>query len=225
MAPLDAELREAAQRVLAYLATTDPLPPTPADAIIGFGVFDLELPRFCGELFQRGLAPAIVFTGGIGGGTGTLGEPEADAWRSALRVSHPTIPDAAVVLENRSTNTAENIAFTAERLARDVPTLAFGSGIRTALIVTSPSRMRRAWLTMRQLQPAVRCVRQLPPVSFDREVALYAANGVDYLTHLAGELDRIVSYAARGWIAEEPLAAEIRAAAVVLRRQRRDFHA
>lgn len=196
----------AAREVFAYLAATDPLPPEPADAILGFGMFDLTLPVFCGELFARGLARHVVFTGGIGAGTGDLGQPEADAWRTALLRAYPDFPHNRLVLENRSTNTAENIDFTAALLAHDFPALAFGTGLRRALVVASPSRLRRVKLTLQHLQPALHVTRCLPAgTSFDREHALYAAQGQDYLSHLAGELDRIVAYPARGWIASEPL--------------------
>ena len=213
----DSAAQQAARRVLAYLAETDPVPSDPVDAVLGFGVFDLRLPRFCGELYARGRAPRLIFTGGIGAGTGRLGGPEADAWRAELRRSHPGIPDEHVITENRSTNTAENIAFTAALLEREHPALAFGRGLRTALVVASPSRLRRVGLTLRRQQPALRVIRQLPVVNFDEERALYARNGLNYLEHLAGELDRLSDYPARGWIAPEPLPPEMVAAREVLR--------
>ena len=76
-----------AERIFAFLAATDALPVAPADAIIGFGTFDLSLARFCGDLHGRGCAPTIIFSGGIGAGTADLGQPEADAWRAELRRS------------------------------------------------------------------------------------------------------------------------------------------
>ena len=205
MSAPDGELRAAAELVFRYLAATDPLPSAPANVVLGFGMFDLKLPRFCGELYARGLARRIVFMGGIGAGTGDLGMPEADAWRSELRRAHPHIPPRDIITENRSTNTAENVAFTAALLAREHPELVFGGGIRTALVVASPSRLRRAGLTLRHLQPTIRIFRQLPGVSFGEEQALYAANGIDFVAHLVGELDRIARYPALGWIAAEPL--------------------
>ncbi len=211
------ELLAAARQTLAYLATTDPLPDAPCDAIMGFGVFDLKLPRFCGDLFHRGRATRLIFTGGIGAGTGNLGGPEAEVWRAELRRSHPEISDAAVLIENRSTHTAENIAFTAALLAREHPGLAFGRGLHRLIVVASPSRLRRVGLTLRQNQPALQVVRQLPPVSLEVEWAAYGLQGIDYLAHLAGELDRLVDYPARGWIAAESLPPEIAAAHAVLR--------
>lgn len=212
MTELNPDIRAAAERALAYLAETDPAPNEHADAVIGFGVFDLALPVYCGDLFAKGAARRIIFTGGLGAGTGQLGGREADVWRDALRRSHPSIPDDAVILENQSTNTAENISFTANLLAHEFPALAFGEGVRSAIIVASPSRLRRVLLTMRKLQPGVRVVRRLPEWNFEAQRALYSANGVNYIAHLAGELDRIVEYPARGWIAAEPLPPEIAAA-------------
>lgn len=217
MAPPEPDVRAAAERAHAYLAESDPLPAAGANAIVGFGVFDLGLARHCGDLFRHGLAPRLVFTGGIGAGTGRLGQPEADAWRAELRRSHPEIGDADVILENRSTNTAENIDFTAALLAREHPSLAFGRGLQRIVAVASPSRLRRVGLTLRLKFPALRVTRHAPPATLDTETALYAAHGVDFLAHLAGELDRLVSYPARGWIVAEPLSPAIAAVHAVLR--------
>jgi hypothetical protein len=210
-----------AELIFAYLAATDPLPPAPVDAIVGFGTFDLGLPRLCGDLHTRGCAPLIIFTGGIGAGTADLGQPEADAWRAELRRSHPTISDERLVLENRSTNTAENIGFTAELLARQHPGWVLGTGVRAVIGVASPSRLKRVALTWQKLQPTVPLVRQRPATAiYASEKALYAAKGFDYDAHLCGELDRIVDYAQRGWIATEALPETITAAHARLRAAR-----
>lgn len=209
-----------AELIFDYLAATDPLPATPVHAVVGFGTFDLGLPRLCGDLYERGCAPRLIFTGGIGAGTADLGEPEADAWRAELRRSHPQIPATQVILENRSTNTAENIQFTADLLRMNYPGLALGTGIRRVIGVASPSRLRRVALTWQQLQPTVPLVRQRPPAAtYASEQALYAAKGFDYDAHLVGELERIVSYAERNWIKREPLPDEIAGALLQLRRQ------
>lgn len=212
-----AEVVAAARQALAYLAATDPLPGAPVDAILGFGVFDLRLPVFCGNLYRRGLAPKIIFTGGLGAGTGNLGGPEADAWHTALRRADPSIPPTDIILENRSTNTAENVAFTAALLARDHPNLDLTGEGRRIIVVASPSRLRRVALTLRLTHPTLAVTRQLPDFSLESEWAVYGLQGINYATHLAGELNRIVEYPARGWIAAEPLPPEIAAAHAVLR--------
>lgn len=210
-----------AELIFAYLAATDPLPPQPVDAIVGFGTFDLSLPRLCGDLHLRGWAPLIIFTGGIGAGTADLGQREADAWRAELRRSHPEIAADRVILESRSTNTAENIRFTDELLVRVHPGREFGAGVREVIGVASPSRLKRVALTWKKLQSTVPLVRQRPAAAtYATEKALYAAKGFDYDAHLGGELDRIVDYAERGWIAAEPLPAEIFDARARLRAER-----
>jgi uncharacterized SAM-binding protein YcdF (DUF218 family) len=207
----------AASRVFSYLAETDPLEDGPYDAVIGFGMFDLSLPRFCGDLYARGLVRRIIFTGGVGAGTGDLGGPEADVWRQELTRLHPSIPDAAVILENRSTNTAENVAFTAALLERHHPQWAFGRGLKRVVVVASPSRLRRVWLTLRQQQPALQLARQLPDVSLEADRALHASQRLDHTAQLLGELDRIVAYPERGWIVAEQLPSEIEEAWDALR--------
>lgn len=180
--------------------------------MIGFGTFDLTLAAFCGELHTRGLARHLILTGGIGAGTADLGRPEADAWRDEILRTHPAVAPSAIIIENHSTNTSENIEFTSALLARDHPQLAFGRGIRTALIVASPSRLRRVKLTLEKRLPDLRVWRLLPDADFDREFALHESKGISYLPHLAGEIDRIRDYPTRGWIAAEPLPPEVLAA-------------
>jgi hypothetical protein len=203
--------------VLAYLSETDPAPTDRVDAVIGFGTFDLALPVFCTEVFVRTPARKIIFTGGVGAGSADLGEPEADAWAKAALTTHRELRPEHLILENRSTNTAENIHFTAALLAREYPDFKFGAGLNHAIIVASPSRLRRVKLTLQHLQPSLRATRMLPAVDFDREFAEHERKGIPYLAHLSGELDRIVSYPARGWIAEERLPGEIAEAHATLR--------
>mgnify|MGYP001160728372 CR=1 FL=1 len=210
--PAHPALLAAARSLFAYLSATDSPPEHACDAVIGFGTFDLTLAAFCGELHTRGLARQIILTGGIGAGTADLGRPEADAWRDEILRTHPAIDPRSIVAENRSTNTSENIEFTSALLAREHPELAFGRGIRTALIVASPSRLRRVKLTLRHRLPELRVFRLLPAADFDREFELHESKGISYFPHLAGEIDRIRDYPTRGWIAAEPLPSEILAA-------------
>lgn len=176
------------------------------------------LASYCGELYAQHRAERIVFTGGIGAGTADLAMPEADAWQKQLAQTHPAIPPDHVVVENRSTNTAENIAFTAAILSARWPDFNFERGLEHALIVASPSRLRRVKLTLRHLLPKLRTTRCLPPyTNFEHEFTLYESKGLGYHAHLAGELERLVTYPARGWIVAEALPTEVIEACAVLR--------
>lgn len=85
--------------------------PEQADVIVGFGNFNTNIARRAAELYRQGLAPVVLFTGGLGRNTeGLLPEPEAV--RFARVAMECGVPEKAILLEPESTNTAENILFT-----------------------------------------------------------------------------------------------------------------
>jgi hypothetical protein len=219
MNPITGQIRgDCARQVFDYLAARDALPVQTCDAVLGFGVFDLKLPRFCGELYVSGHARRIIFTGGVGAGSADLGMPEADAWSAALLQAYPQIPRDHIILENRSTNTGENVSFTTELLAQKHPHLLFGRGIQSVIAVAAPARLRRVRLTLQRVHPTLRVSGQHHGPSYEAEHALYAGKGLDLIAQLVGELDRIVDYAARGWILPEAFPPSIVAAHQVLKR-------
>ena len=85
--------------------------PTQADCIVGFGNFNTDIARRAAELYHQGLAPKIIFTGGLGRNTeGLLQEPEAV--RFARVAMECGVPAEDILMEDKSTNTKENIDFT-----------------------------------------------------------------------------------------------------------------
>ena len=90
-------------------------PPEKADVIVGFGNFNTDIPRRAAELYHQGYAPKILFTGGLGRNTeGLLPEPEAVRFaRVAMACG---VPEQDILLEDRSSNTRENIEFTRQLL-------------------------------------------------------------------------------------------------------------
>ena len=91
--------------------------PQKADCIVGFGNFNTDIARRAAELYHQGYADKILFTGGLGRNTlGMLPEPEAV--RFANVAMECGVPESALILEDKSTNTAENIRFTHDLLAK-----------------------------------------------------------------------------------------------------------
>ena len=89
--------------------------PEKADVIVGFGNFNTNIARRAAELYHQGLAPVVLFTGGLGRNTeGLLPEPEAV--RFARVAMECGVPEMAILMEPDSTNTAENILFTRRML-------------------------------------------------------------------------------------------------------------
>lgn len=201
-----------ARLLFGFLSEADSGAPPVCDAVIGFGVFDLRVAALCGQLVASGRARRVIFTGGVGAGSADLGRPEADAFADELARLYPGLPRDSVVIENRSTNTGENVRFTLDLLAARHPDLLPGAGLRSALLVASPARLRRVRLTWRRQAPSVAAWGLAPGATCESEAALHAAKGIDYPALLVGEIDRLLAYPARGWIAAEPVPPPILAA-------------
>ena len=174
-----------------------------AAAVIGFGHFDTRIPTRCAEAVLAGHAEWIFLTGGIGAGTADLRRPEADVFRDSLKLWFPSLDPRRILVENRSTNTAENIRFLRE--------ISEAAGLRPLLrrrgviLVATPVRMRRVLLTWKKLEPDIPAVCWAPPVDWREESLLYAARGMDLETQMRNECERLVSYPAKGWIAKPRL--------------------
>jgi uncharacterized SAM-binding protein YcdF (DUF218 family) len=121
-----------------------------ADVIVGFGHFDLKIPRQCGYLYTKGFAQKIIFTGGSGSGTVDFKKPEALVFFDELQKVYPNIRRDTVIIEERSTNTLENILFTRRKLASSSPNFNFNGQIKSAIIVACAYRQRRVFLTCKK---------------------------------------------------------------------------
>jgi len=92
--------------------------PRKADIIVGFGNFNTDIARRAAELYLRGFAPKVLFTGGLGRNTtGLFAEPEAVKFaRVAMECG---VPEKHILIEDKSANTKENIDFVRELLERE----------------------------------------------------------------------------------------------------------
>lgn len=199
--------------VHAWLACAEPPPAQSADVALGLGHFDRAIPRLCAEFVLAGRARWIVFSGGAGAGSGDFRQPEALEFRDEVRRHWPAAAERIVLLETRSTNTGENLAFTTTALADARPDLFPGSGLRRAIVVATPCRLRRALATVRRHWPEVRCVGACPARALADEEAMYARHGLELRAQVVGEIERLVAYPARGFITPVEVPADILAAA------------
>jgi uncharacterized SAM-binding protein YcdF (DUF218 family) len=194
-----------AEILYSWLAMHGPV--TRADTVIGFGHFDLAIPRRCVELVKSGAAQHIIFTGGIGAGTADLGKPEADAFADVVAADAPQY-SRELVVENRSTNTAQNIQFTDE-LLKVRPAVAMGS----VFLVATPCRQRRVWLTWRKHHPEIPAQNAAVEATYEETRDLYASKQQDIVEQLLGEWQRIRDYPAKGWIVADEIPQAVNAAA------------
>jgi DUF218 domain len=200
--------KAAARLVFEFLSLSDNAPDA-ADLVIGFGHWDRRIPARCCALFEAGLAPRILFAGGRGAGTADIVGSEAEFFREEARRRSPGIPDSAFVLETQSTNTAENVRYAVDLLASARPPLRLGRELTRAILVATPYRQRRVWLTCRKLLPGV-ALFNLPPASeYEEDAALFRGEGQDLPAWLPGEVERLTKYADLGYIERSTVPVEI----------------
>ncbi len=120
----------------------------PADAIVvlGAAAYDAQpSPVFAAriehglDLYRRGFATKLIFTGGYGGSRARFSESQV-ARRYALREG---IPDDAILIESRSRTTYDNLV-EARRLMLD-------NNLKRVIVVSDPLHMSRALRLSRKL--------------------------------------------------------------------------
>jgi len=134
--------------------------PQPADAVVVFAGGVGESGRAGGgvqeriskavSLYQQGVAPRVIISSGY---VFTLREAES---MKAIAISKG-VPADAILLEERATDTYENVAFTKRILEEH--------HLRRIALVSSPYHMRRAVLTWRKVAPEVQVIATPPESS------------------------------------------------------------
>lgn len=167
----------------------------PSDAILVLCSHDTAVARRGAQVFLEGWAPLLIFSGGQGAITSRLwGEPEADLFaRIAMDLG---VPPDRVLVENRSTNTGENVLFTRRLLA------ARGFDPQSFIVVQKPYMERRSFATFRKIWPEKTVVVTSPQVSLDAYLARYTHESLtpdDVISIMVGDLQRIRVYPARGF--------------------------
>ena len=167
----------------------------PADAILVLCSHDKKVAERGAELFLGGWAPLLIFSGGLGSITRDIWtEPEADQFaKIAIAMG---VSKERVLIENRSTNTGENILFTKQLLiARNIDPQKF-------ILVQKPYMERRSFATFKKVWPEKDVRVTSPQVSFDEYLESYSAKELsadDVISIMVGDLQRIKIYAAEGF--------------------------
>ena len=74
-----------------------------------------DVARRAAQLYRQGLAPLVLFSGGLGRNTSSMWT-ESEAVRFARIAIQEGVPEGAVLLEERSTNSGENLLFSRQLL-------------------------------------------------------------------------------------------------------------
>ncbi|HEY8398931.1 MAG TPA: YdcF family protein [Flavihumibacter sp.] len=177
---------------------------TPADCLLALGSHDLRVAQRAAELWLDGMAPVLVMSGGLGNFTlGMWTEKEAD--RFAAVAVKMGVPGDAILVENQSTNTGENIQFSKKLLAER------GLDPQKFIVIQKPYMERRSYATFKKHWPDKELLVTSPQISFDdypnEEIPLERVINI-----MVGDLQRIREYPALGFQIEQEIPAGVWAA-------------
>ena len=169
--------------------------PQKADCIVGFGNFNTDIAVRAAQLYRQGLAPKVLFTGGLGRNTqGLLPEPEAV--RFARVAMEQGVPAEDILLEAQSTNTAENIRFTRRLLEEK------GLPHGKILGVHQPFMERRIQAAMGVYWPELDFSVTSPQVTIPEYLQRARQQGISEhasICVIVGDFQRMELYAEKGW--------------------------
>ena len=165
--------------------------PVSSDCILTLGSHDTRVADRAAELYLAGWAPVLIFSGGLGRLTeGMWKKPEAELFADIAM--QKGVPEEAILIENKSTNTGENIRFV-QRLLEEK-----GLSPASFIVVQKPYMERRSLATFEKNWTGKQFVVTSPQISFD-----------DYPTHdismerviniMVGDLQRIKVYPEKGF--------------------------
>ena len=112
------------------------------------------------DLWQRGMAPRLIFTGGMG-----IGDTTSEAAVSRIYALRHGVPDTAILMENEGRTTRESLAAVAAIMR--------GRQMHTAILVSDPFHMLRLRILSTQYGvDAYTSPTKTSPISANRGQAL-----------------------------------------------------
>lgn len=171
----------------------------PADAIFILGSTDLRVGDRAAELYHQGLAPFVICSGG-NGKVSIFDKPEAQMHAEVLEKNG--VPRDKIILEERASNTGENILFTKALVAER------GLQFHSFILVQKPYMERRTYATFRKQWPEAECIVTSPRISYD-EYASTEELKHKFISLMTGDLQRIKEYPVLGYQIPQDIPADV----------------
>jgi uncharacterized SAM-binding protein YcdF (DUF218 family) len=172
-----------------------------SDCILALGSHDLRVADRAAELYMEGMAPVLIFSGGLGNLTKGLWK-KSEAELFALIALEKGVPSEAIFIENKSTNTGENIIFTKQLLQQNK------LNPHRFILVQKPYMERRSYATFKKHWPDKELIVTSPQISFDdypnEEIPLERVINI-----MVGDLQRIRLYPDKGFQVYQAIPSEV----------------
>lgn len=175
--------------------------PRPCSVAIGLGSHDLGVADTAAELYERGMAPLIVFTGATSPTTRER-MPRGEAVHYQERALELGVPSSAILVEPRARNTGDNIRFSRELLEEA------GVDVSSVLLISKPYEERRAYATARKLWPEVEIISASSPMTLNEYVD-FLGDARMVIDMLVGALQRLLVYPEQGYLISQPVPADV----------------
>ncbi|MFE9795268.1 YdcF family protein [Streptomyces goshikiensis] len=175
--------------------------PRPCSVAIGLGSHDLGVADATADLYRRGLAPLIVFTGATSRTTRER-MPRGEAEHYRERALEMGVPDSVILVEPQARNTGENIRFSQLLLA------GHGILVESVLLVSKPYEERRAYATALKLWPEVEFISSSARATL-AEYVDSIGNPRLVFDMLVGAQQRICTYPERGFLIRQDVPDEV----------------
>ncbi|MBV2354854.1 YdcF family protein [Streptomyces sp. J2-1] len=164
----------------------------PCSVAVGLGSHDLGVADTAVDLYRRGMAPLLVFTGATSPTTRER-MPRGEAVHYRERSLELGVPSSAVLVEPRARNTGENIRFSRALLEEA------GVDVASILLISKPYEERRAYATARTLWPEVEIISASTPMTLEDYIdSIGDARLV--IDMLVGALQRLLIYPEQGFM-------------------------
>lgn len=163
-----------------------------SDVIFVFGTHFNKPVEITTELFKKGCARYIMFSGGANKVTG-----QNEAQRMQKKAIEVGIPKENIILEDKSTNTLENVLFSKKIIDQKVGL----KNIKVITLITKNYHARRALMTFKKHFP-----KSIETRAYPYEIYGFTKN--DWSSKktgqkkVVGEMERIKKYLAKGDIKE-----------------------
>lgn len=169
--------------------------PVNASCIVGLGCYNTDIAKQAAKLYFDGLAPKILFSGGLGRNTKSMWVM-SEARHFADIALCLGVPEKDILLEDKSTNTAENILFTREILKQH------GITPDRLLVIHKPYMQRRVKAAWGVYWPEC----EVTMTSYPQSMEDYFAHpgGTDHspaftANMIVGDFQRILLYPEKGY--------------------------
>jgi len=175
----------------------------PCDAVFGLGTSDTEVARRAAQLFLEGYGKFLIFAGDSGEAHGkalVFDKPEAEVFADiAIEMG---VSKDKIIIENKSTNTGENILFVKKLL------LEKGLDLHSFLLVQKPTMERRTYATFKKQWPEAECFVTSPQFSYEEYTG--GIQEKDFILNvMVGDLQRIKEYPVRGFQIQQEIPSEV----------------